>query len=427
MDSNLLSSFIKYADRTARFVIDRRESANLSKTFREKTKALVGAQAFDGLLPVSLSLANVQNSSVIEPCINIVLPELKPSAIFAGIKTALEFSVKLAEATGRPLRILVSRNGPDDRERLVIANLLREEYGLLSSRLHFASGIELSELVCSSEDRWIATHWTTAHAIEVAARLDRINPNDVIYLIQDYEAGFYPWSSSFALARATYHAGFCLVVNSAPLREFLVKEEGLEIDDKLVFAPSVDLLRAQEVSKRRNKSDTARVMFYARPSKPRNLFDIGVAALKIAASELATRGVDVKFVSAGEKHPRIPLSRDQVLSPLGKLSWDEYFTLLGDVDVVLSLQHSPHPSHPPLDAVSSGAIAVTNELGGTRGGLHPMLLVAEPNPVSLASRVVDAVLMIDTMRARFDGDFIATMGLPLETVVQNVALKLGLR
>jgi O-antigen biosynthesis protein len=432
-DGNLLKNWIlsdalSIVQRGARLVSDRREAQLLNTAYGNGAAHIQGAQAFAGLLPVSLSLASIQSTAESAPSINLVLPELRPAGIFAGLRTALEFGVKLALASGRRIRIITARNGPKQDERRVIVDLLVDEYGLLSATdVDFASGTELVNLKCQSDDAWVVTHWTTAHSVEVACRLGQIDSNKVFYLIQDYEAGFYPWSSSYALARATYKAGFQPVVNSSPLREFLSANEGLEVDRDLTFAPSLDLRRLEEASRNRIRGGPLRVMFYSRPSKPRNLFDIGVAALKIAATEFADLGLDISFVSAGESHPTIALSKDHTLLSMGKLSWDEYFKQLANVDVVLSLQHSPHPSHPPLDAVSSGAIAVTNELGGTRAGLHPRLLVAEPDPVSLGRRIVDGARLAESNRSDFEGDFIATMGLPIDVVVLNAAARLAKR
>ncbi|GAB3578077.1 hypothetical protein GCM10027579_01110 [Calidifontibacter terrae] len=76
---------------------------------------------------------------------------------------------------------------------------------------------------------------------------------------------------------------------------------------------------------------------------------------------------------------------------LGRLSWSDYFDVLRRGQVLLSLQATPHPSHPPLDMVLAGGISVTNELRGTRGELHPRLHAVDPDPESLAMAVVQAL------------------------------------
>ncbi|OAN29677.1 hypothetical protein A4X17_18090 [Plantibacter sp. H53] len=238
--------------------------------------------------------------------------------------------------------------------------------------------------------------------------------------MQDYEPGFYPWSTEFALARSTYHAGFRMVVNSEPLAAYLRDAEQLDVDPALVFAPSLDLGRLEESAANRRKSAQPSVMFYGRPNKPRNLFAIGISALKLSATSPAGSGVS--YSSVGESHATVALAGTTTLASRGKLSWQGYFELLSNTDVMFSLQHSPHPSHPPLDSVVSGGITVTNELAGTRAALHPRLLTAEPDPTLLGQRLNDAIEMARSSEpAGFDSTFITKLGAPLTDVVKHAS------
>ena len=80
-----------------------------------------------------------------------------------------------------------------------------------------------------------------------------------------------------------------------------------------------------------------------------------------------------RSTSAGEKHRNVDLGHGHKLESLWLTAVERLRTLeyIASANVVLSLQHSPHPSHPPFDAAISGARAVTNEFYGTRAGLHP--------------------------------------------------------
>jgi hypothetical protein len=404
-----------------------RESRDLSGAFTSGAAHLPGASAYAHLHPTSLAVCGVLGDDSQPRSLNIVLPELTPSGIFAGIRTALEFACELAGKTKLPLRIITLRGASSPQQRRVIVAYLHKEFATsLDASIHESR--ELPGFKVNSTDLWIATHWTTAHALDVAKRLTVVNPAQVIYLIQDYEPSFNAWSTDFALARATYHAGFHHVVNSSPLQHYLRDFEGLRIDRSRVFAPSVDLARLALAAQARRPSPTPRIFFYARPSKPRNLYAIGISALHLVAEELAAQGLDASFVSAGEPHGDVRLSARHVLLSKGKLAWDDYFQTLGESDVVLSLQHSPHPSHPPLDAVSCGGIAVTNEMGGTRTGLHPRLLVAEPDPRALADQVLKAIEMTRSASQvpAFDSRFAARFGDPLADVVARLLPSLGL-
>ena len=372
---------------------------------------------------MSLAVASMHFERADRPQLNVLLPELRINGIFAGIHTAIEFALSVATRLALPVRLIPLGNSPKSEDKIQLEKFISREFNF-KLPVSIVSARELPGYPVSADDLWMATHWTTAHSIDVACRLGVLRRESVVYLVQDYEAGFDPWGSSYATARTTYHAGFSTVVNSTPLQRYLQEIEGLEIPDEMVFAPSLDLKRLLETAAARRRSPSQTVLFYARPSKPRNLYDIGVASLSLAAKEVERLGLEVKFVSAGENHPPEKLTNTSSLVPLGKLPWDEYFRMLATADVVLSLQHSPHPSHPPLDAIVSGAFAVTNELSKTRAGLHGRLLVAEPDPQALANQVISALLKSAQEDNAFDASILELFGRPIADVVEAVSGKL---
>jgi hypothetical protein len=344
--------------------------------------------------------------------------------MFAGVYTAVRFGSQFASAAGLPLRIVVLRVRRGATLRDALAYVRRE----FSSTGAIVSGIfdatDLPRLEASEHDIWIATYWVTAHMLDVACQLGRIDRSKVVYLVQDYEPGFFAWSSDYALAKSTYRAGFQLVVNSAPLQKYFEANEQVAIADEFVFAPDLDLVRLADAARTRREDRVMRILFYGRPSKPRNLFDIGVASLRLVAGHFDRLGIEASFVSAGENHPHVALGAEHRLEARGKVPWSDYFTLLAQVDVVLALQQSPHPSHPPLDAITSGAHAVTNELGGTRAGLHERLLVSEADPASLAQRMLDASDLTRTHKATsFDATFLRKLGGDIREVAATAAAR----
>lgn len=375
-----------------------------SATFRGQLAALLGsdratqriteterqsvdddARAYADLTVASLALVAPSIASA-PPHLNLVVPQLRVGAVFAGVSTALEVAADLARLLSRPLRVVVL--SPNDHDTGDVVGLIRERVALDADVI---TRRDLASSTFGEDDLWIATHWTTAHALQIACGLKRIDPARVIYLIQDYEAGFTPWSTDFALARATYHAGFRPIVNSTPLAAHLRRWEGLDIPASRVFGPAFDLDLLRRTQERRARRDRIRILFYGRPSKPRNLFPLGVAALSVAIRELGQLASKVEVISAGEQHPNLDLGHGVTLTSRGTLPWDAYFELLASADVVLSLQYSPHPSHPPFDAAISGALAVTNEFDDTRANLHPRLFAAEPTADGLGIALAHAV------------------------------------
>lgn len=346
-----------------------------------------GARPYRELAETSLALAGIRRDAA-TPSLNLVVNEVREGKAFAGVQTAVATAVKLAARLGVPLRVVMtSWTVPGVSERGAAA-VIAERFGDVVSEVVARERILDADF--SSDDFWLATHWKTAHAIDVAVRGGAIRRDRVVYLVQDYEPGFSPWSTEFAVARSTYQAGFELIVNSAPLSRHLEREEGLHVPDERTFAPHLDLALLERVAGARAKSDDITVFFYGRPSKHRNLYRLGIAALKVAAAQLGP-DAKVSFRSAGEKHRNVDLGNGHILQSLGSLPWGDYFDFISSANVVLSLQHSPHPSHPPFDAAISGARAITNEFYDTRSDLHPFLTAVAADPESLGTALARAV------------------------------------
>jgi WsaF, C-terminal domain/WsaF, N-terminal domain len=357
------------------------------------------------------------------PALNVLVPSAAPDAIFAGIRTALTFARRVALELDRPLRIVTfnPRGAPGDR-RNVEARLGQE---LDVARLELVRLGDGEVVRASPDDAWIVTFWTTAHAADVARRLGLLDPRRVAYLVQDYEPGFQPWSSNHVLIRATYHAGFALAVNSSPLARHLEAEERVSVSKEFVFAPDLDLARLERAAAARRPAERVRVFFYARPSKPRNLFAIGVAALRRADDMLGSARRDVEVVAAGEPMGELALGHGRRATVLGRVGWAGYYDLLSRADLGLSLMYSPHPSHPPLELATSGAWAITNDFAGARTGLHPRLVAPRADPDELAAALVDAVARVrDDPTPEFAPIEPGLLGIPVDQVAARCAAAL---
>jgi hypothetical protein len=395
-----------------------------SLTQDQERRLPAGAEVYQGLVPQSLSLAGLRQGTA-PPQVSIVLPPITPGKIFAGVGTALEFGRQLANALGRPLRVVPLGDGPArPLEREITEFLART--GIAVPKVTVAPESLLPHTTVNSEDVWIVTYWTTAHAADVAARLGVLDPAKVVYLIQDYEPGFHPWSVPFALTRATYHAGFHHAINSKSLAQFLVDREGTELDHELVFAPNLELELLERVAAERRMDDAVRIFFYGRPNKPRNLFGLGVATLRAASVRLDQRAIPWTAVSAGEPHPEIRLKDVRSIPSLGTLSWNDYFALLSRIDVGLCLMLSPHPSHPPLEVAVSGGLTVTNDLDGARADFHPRVSAVAADVDALADAVVAAAIKVRSDGPQpFAPPEPGRLGQPLDSVIEALAKRLG--
>lgn len=336
-----------------------------------------------GLLPTSRLFAGLVTAD--QPrAVNLVIGGVSEGALFAGADTALAVAVRMAGVLGARCRIVTTEGPPSPQT----ASALTSRYG---AELTIVPARDLPRTVFGRSDLWVATHFLTAHALQEAADRGLLERERVVYLVQDYEPGFVPWSTDSVLAQATYHAGFHLLVNSEPVASHLRAVEGLAIPDERVFAPVLPLDLLAAMAARRPARIPRRLAFYGRPTRARNLYGLGLAALHRVVEQLGARRRDIEFVSMGAPTAAIELGAGIKLHPGQKLGREAYYEFLGDTDVVLSLQQSPHPSHPPLEAALSGAASITNEFDGTRATLHPGLHAVEPTVDALAGAVVEAL------------------------------------
>jgi hypothetical protein len=386
------------------------------QTGSEQRSAASVLPAFAGLHESSLAVALAPVGSA-PPRLNLLVPQLDESIFFAGMSTAASAAALLAAELGLPLRMIALAESGSRESYAEVHGFVARTFGIPPERLTLDSRAGLIASGYGSRDLWIATYWTTAHSLQVAAAAGLVDPERVAYLVQDYEPGFFGWSTESTLAEETYHAGFSLAVNSLPLRDYLQRSQDLEVADDRVFSPHFDLDGLKRAAESRSASSTPRIFFYGRPGKPRNLFSVGVAALRLAVAELAARDIRVEVVSAGLPHDDVDLGAGTVMASHGTLDWDGYVDLLAATDVGLSLQKSAHPSHPPLEIAMSGAIAVTNDFANTRSGLHPRLIVRRSSPQALADGIVEAV---ERHRAGTDAAFLPVAPGLLGTDVADV-------
>jgi hypothetical protein len=213
----------------------------------------------------------------------------------------------------------------------------------------------------------------------------------VIYLVQDFEPAFHPWGRDFIQARGTYDHGFAPLINSSSLAAFL-RREGIEgVDDRFVFAPTIETAPLRAAARDwQPDPDVLRVLFYARPSKPRNLYDAGVEGLRRWVRTHGT-GRHLVITLAGENMSVPPhLGEDVEVRSLGKVSFAEYYEELSRTDLGLALMLSPHPSHLALEMPMAGIPTVTNEFLGARSAWLDGLHLADPSPAGIAATLADA-------------------------------------
>ena len=332
-----------------------------------------------------------------DPRVVVLLPHLDVAKMSGGPNTVFQITARLLRDGFRLRYVATSGSlGPD---ATALAEHVRRVTGV-DAPADAVSFVEASRrrdfLDVGRHDVLVASWWPTAHLANAA--LAHVEASEFIYVVQDYEPGFYPWSTKAALAEATYSMPMRPIVNEPFLETFVCDRRVGRFADasapRVTFLPAVDRTVFRPRREGRSADAPRRLVFYARPKNPRNLFEIGLRALRKAVAGGAFSGADWEFVAIGQDLPDLPLSDAHVLRPQPWMSYEAYGDLLGSSDILLSLMLSPHTSYPPLEMGAAGGHVVTNTYGPKTAealaAISPSIVGAAPEVDALvqALRVV---------------------------------------
>lgn len=329
-----------------------------------------------------------------DPSVVVLMPHLSVGKMTGGPNTVFQITERLA-ARGMTVRY-VACFGPLDGDIAGLQRHLQELTGVV--RPGAAGFLDCSqpgfELAVGRNDVMLATWWPTAHVAVRALAVTDVD--EFIYLIQDFEPGFHPWSTKYALAASTYGMPFRAIVNEPTLLEHLRLRGDLGFDahDRdwaIPFMPAVDRVAFRP---RDRKPGPRRIVFYARPKHQRNLFELGLRALEQAVERPVFADGDWEFVAIGGETRAWALSGRHVLKPLSRLAYRDYAAYLGESDVLLSLMLSPHTSYPPLEMATAGGLVVTNTFSAKTAealaAISPAIRGVPADVESLASAIAQA-------------------------------------
>ncbi len=290
------------------------------------------------------------------PRVNLITDSIGSGSLFGGVGTALIFAALLANRLGAPLRIVTrtKRAQPSNLDHVLslygiqLAHEVQFKFAAFYDRKY--------ELDMIEGDVFITTSWWTT-----AATLPSVPHRAIIYLLQEDERMFYPFSDDRMKCEAILrNRHIRYLVNTRLMFDHLV-QDGL---DNMVargrwfepaFPSQVFYPRARAAGGKR------RFFFYARPNNLRNLFYLGIEVIEQAILQQVLDLQHWDIILVGKDIPAVTLGNGYTPTKCENLSWSDYAELIGTVDLGLSLMYTPHPSYPPLDLAASGAVVVTNQ------------------------------------------------------------------
>ena len=295
------------------------------------------------------------------PRVTLIMPDLRASTAYGGVMTALSIFVGIWRE--------VSNLGIDCR---IVSEAKIDPIDCVLNQFPELGSIGVTSLegrevalplraneICVVYNWWISMNLSSALADQARYFEQDIKPK--VYLIQDYEPQFYPFSAAHILAQEALSSrkGLWCIFNTSELHDYW-RTQGHEAEKVFVFEPKLNPSIRTFVDGITPQDKTRKILVYARPSVPRNAFFLVRRGLEEWSKNYGVDHPDWDIFSAGMPHGNIELGGGHILRSLGKLSLEEYAKLLRETAIGISFMVSPHPSYPPLEMAHFGARVLTN-------------------------------------------------------------------
>ena len=196
----------------------------------------------------------------------------------------------------------------------------------------------LRPLMVGPHDVFLATHWTTAQQLKEVC--PRLAVQQFFYMLQEFEPGFYPWSSNFALALETFGMDFWPIINEAILADYLLAQPFGRLADRttrdraVIFEPAVEAALFYPPAPQ-TEARPKRLLFYARPTNTRNMFGLGLLALRDIAADPAFGGWEFLSIGSRGSVPDIDLGHGHGLRQAPWMDYRGYAEVLRNADLLL--------------------------------------------------------------------------------------------
>jgi glycosyltransferase involved in cell wall biosynthesis len=332
--------------------------------------------------------------------VNLLVPTIDRDHFFGGYIGKFNLARRLAEAGHRVRIVTVDPVGALPRRWRQEIEAYDGLAGMFD-RVEVAFGRESHGLEVSRSDAFIATTWWTAHIAHAAlAGAERAR---FLYLIQEYEPLTFPMGTYAALAAESYTFPHTALFSTELLRGyFRAHRIGVFAADvsggeasSAAFENAITAVRAPSAAELAARA-TRRLLFYARPEAhaSRNMFELGVLALRRALAEGGLRGWELHGIGSVGGPRTLSLGAGAELALVPRAAQSAYGEMLRSHDVGLALMYTPHPSLVPLEMASAGMLTVTNtfenKTAEAMAAISPNLIAAAPTIGDLAGALLAA-------------------------------------
>ena len=289
----------------------------------------------------------------------VLLPDISVGS--GGIRKVLTFCSRYC-SLGGSVEVLFK----SDRSSAELARIVEKVYFPRCGRVRAYQGAE------PKADVVVATSWPTAYDVQ------KWDCAEKFYFIQDFEAMFSPMSTHYIKAFNSYNLGLKPIAFGKWNSQKLLKEFGIHANsipfpvDKSVYFPIEE-----------NDSRQKKILFYARPSQPRRLFELGHDAVKLVRSFVP----EFSFAYFGEP---IELTI-QGVDCLGQISNIRRLAALYRESSFGIAFSTTNPSLMPFEMLACGLPVIDVDLGGEMNdfdGCEAYIRV-RPEEVSIARAIID--------------------------------------
>lgn len=343
-------------------------------------------------VPLKTKTASIQRKHRL----NIFFNGFDKGAFYGGKATALLLATTYCNKYNTDLRIIDYDPDPSVfKEYLEIFDLKANfdvSFYATSSNMY---------LDVDPTDDFLCTMWVNADSVLHTPTIT----GKIFYIMQEVETFFYDHGDySLRTYNTLTDNRIIPIVNSEMLYDYLCNNGYNNVRDHgYCFEPvfSRKLLSPSKTSFAEKKKH--KLFFYGRPSHQRDIFYFGIEVINEA---LKRNIIDpekwmISIIGDGTV-PYFKFDVDVELESNGVMKLDEYCKYLSTIDLCFSMIYTPHPSYPPLDAVSAGAVSLTNRYANKQdfSRYSSNIVAADLNIESMLDGMKRAVKLAENVEQR---------------------------